>query len=97
GIPPWKELLARSRDRRKERFPIWGDMVPTNFLFFRSKPMTLWCLLLQVTPTQWQKWKESFQEARTLSGLSMWDLNSSSVSLSVSFESVERNRRKMAW
>ena len=86
---------------------MWGDMVPTNFLFFRSKPMTLWCLLPQVTPTQWQKWKESFQEARTLSGLSMWDLNSSSASLSVSFESVvakenfeidkERNRRKMAW
>ena len=86
---------------------MWGDMVPTNLLFFRSKPMTLWCLLPQVTPIQWQKWKESFQEARTLSGLSMWDLNSSSASLSVSFESVvakenfeidkERNRRKMAW
>ena len=66
--------------------------------------MTLWCLLPQVTPTQWQKWKESFQEGR---GLSMWDLNWSSASLSVSFESVvaeenlemdkERNRRKMAW
>ena len=86
---------------------MWRDMVPTIFLFCMSKQMTLWCLLPQVTPTQWQKWKESFQEAKILRGLSMWDLNSSSASLSVSFESVvakenfeidkERNRRKMAW
>ena len=82
-------------------------MLPTNFLFFKSKPMTLWCLSPQVTPTHWQKWKDSFQEARTLRGLSIiWYLNSSSASLSVSFESVvakenfetdkERNKRKMA-
>ena len=68
--------------------------------------MTLWCLLPQVTPTHWQKSKDSFQETRTLIGLSMWDLNSSSASLSVSFESVVakeifkidmgRNKRKMA-
>ena len=72
--------------------------------FRGNSTMTFWCLLPQVTPTQWQKWKESFQEGR---GLSMWDLNSNSASLSVLFESVvaeenlemdkERNRRKMAW
>jgi hypothetical protein len=63
-------------------------MVPTNFRSFRSKPITLWCLWPQVTPTHWQKCKDSFQEARILRGSSMWDLNSSNACLSVSFESM---------
>jgi hypothetical protein len=80
-------------------------MVPTNFRSFRFKPMTLWCLWPQVTPTHRQKCKDSFQDGRTLWVSCMRDLNSSSACLSLSSESVvakenfetdkKRDRRRM--
>lgn len=66
-----------------------GEMAPTKFWFWRSKPVTLWCFRPQVTPTHLQKWRELFQEENTPLGSSIiCDLNSSNAAVSESLPSA---------
>jgi len=85
-MKPCKELFARFRYWRNERFHIKGDTVPAKSCPSRFKAVTLWCLRPQVTPVHWQKWWESFQEANVPAELSVKrDLNCCRAILSVSF------------
>ena len=62
GISLWKLLFWGVRFLKKLKFPIYGEMEPTNFRYCKSNTVTLWCQRPQVAPFHWHKWMLSFQE-----------------------------------
>ena len=82
GKWPWKLLfLIISKVARKERFSMWGAVVPKSPMSERFKDVTLWCwsvvlVLPQVTPNQLQKCGVENHIARTFWGSStiIWAL-----------------------
>ena len=85
GISLWKLLFWRDFSKNL-KFPIYGEMEPTNFRYCKSNTVTLWCQRPQVTPFHWQKWMLSFQEfkAPRRSWMIFLALNSSNADRSVS-------------